>query len=1421
MDSSKDKSLQIAAKQGRVEEVRKLVQEGANVEGVDETGRTALLISIVHGRVDVVKLLLEMGANLAARDKYGRTATSLVAVYGKCAAILKDLDKMGASRDAADNYGKTALMLAAMYGHTETLQALLDLGVDLDTVDNVGITALMEATKGNHMEAMKILLQNGANTEMKNKNGKTAEDMASESMKDMFHPYRLARLRGYFDARSLQPSMSEITRVLLHYKLRSLDISNTAIPFVPCLWSSALKHCPTLEEIRCEGTPLYTGIPYVHRSPKATTSFLRTYGEQFTTTAHLRVQLCGNYNTGKTALREGLLEGKQKRPSSSFFSRDKDESTAGAEMITTHAYKIQRKGEEQQDVMMKVIDLGGQEEYYATHHLLMPDGEVSLTLLLWDMRVVDESGGTDDPAALAVATRAVDWVSSLMSSGNDVAVMVVGTHAKSVGTDMARFSRAFERALGETVTALGGAMVVNGHDLQCRDLQNGVAPGSGKADRMEGPYGMVGSTKFFTCLRCNQAGHHFMSKVCGAEIPEHTGLRRMHVLGYYAAESPEGTAWRLRGAGYFGSLVEMNQAMFAQEVASLGYDWLCRKTPAFSSPGCLLNAYEPIMALCERISLEQHIIGLDELVGRSGTDVAVVRGALRSLAVMGSVAWFESGEELRHYVFLRPEWVLQLIFVVLYTRHLYHNNADGGPPRDIAELGYFPVADFSEEEMKLLRQARIPFHLGKKLFSKLLVDANLRDEQRGVSLCFELLRQAGMAHPLRRGIPHEEQIFLVPVIAPSAKPPLYEAARGISEKVQVMYKMDILPVAVQSALMTRLYDMHATKVDGGTPPVGEKFITMEHWLGERGLCAPVVLNSTTSVVVGTCSGTLIECCFGIENDHAFIIVEFGRACDTLFWRPTTKMMLSDAGCCISITVLAAEDGVPVGRRSSCDTVTGSVHMFLRDFLAEHCVRYERILSAFDFSFFDQGGLPADGGEGHILRQQLGLTELGRDTEEFQCIAKCFRDSNRPDDAHSLSLSFMSAGSARYYPNAAVIAVQRLERPDMVADLVKYATYVPGYIQEDHHIASAVMECTEALPDLDHEQYQGSCRSLGGKRKDVFLWYGAHWGTVHAILRYGFQGVRFPRSDAPLGKGNYFVDNSCRALQISACSVCGRHGGCRAEDCSGLYCVILARVVLGTMDEAKSYRRAATGPEADDCSSTVGYGQKYTDSTTFPFSEFVTYVDTVSCYPEYVLTIRKGPADGVPPLKPVPDARMPCGLEVVMVKRDIPDLVRDGEVGVDGIISSENSGLRMGNGDASISAFVLRYGGAVVSEMLKDAGSREIVSVTGAKGTVLWTGAGGLAEYGVRGIAHAIVIESGLFWNKKSATFDNVADVFRKALLLCDFHKLRSVAVRYPFTAMSNETEVTLQSAMMSVLESKTLFEKDSNRSLTKIYLCHR
>lgn len=117
----------------------------ANIDApVNESGNTALIIAVIGGDMDEVKRLIAAGANVNVSNNAGGTALKFAAYFGRV-EMVSLLINSGAYVNTRDGIGWTPLMDASQNGHTEIVRRLINAGADVNMVTAQGITALSQA----------------------------------------------------------------------------------------------------------------------------------------------------------------------------------------------------------------------------------------------------------------------------------------------------------------------------------------------------------------------------------------------------------------------------------------------------------------------------------------------------------------------------------------------------------------------------------------------------------------------------------------------------------------------------------------------------------------------------------------------------------------------------------------------------------------------------------------------------------------------------------------------------------------------------------------------------------------------------------------------------------------------------------------------------------------------------------------------------------------------------------------------------------------------------------------------------------------------------------------------------------------------------------------------------------------------------
>jgi len=157
-----------AAMRGNRAEVRRLLQQGSDVNAAQADGSSALHWAVRADDLELVDLLLRAGAKSSAANKVGATPMMLACQNGN-AAVIARLISAGVNPNAPlTSFGDSPLMMASRTGKLDAVKLLLDHNADVNTAETWGgTTALMWAAGDKHSDVVKILIDHGANVNAK------------------------------------------------------------------------------------------------------------------------------------------------------------------------------------------------------------------------------------------------------------------------------------------------------------------------------------------------------------------------------------------------------------------------------------------------------------------------------------------------------------------------------------------------------------------------------------------------------------------------------------------------------------------------------------------------------------------------------------------------------------------------------------------------------------------------------------------------------------------------------------------------------------------------------------------------------------------------------------------------------------------------------------------------------------------------------------------------------------------------------------------------------------------------------------------------------------------------------------------------------------------------------------------------------
>lgn len=159
-------ALHLATKQGNIKVVRQLLEKKCNVNSLNDSNESALLIAACNGFKDIVKLLIEYGGDINLTDNMGRSPFFMACLYKQMSTIEIFLSKENTDINKQRDTGETPLISAVHYGDIHIVKLLLENKCDVDKHGCDGPSALHVAVIKNETDMVLWLLENNSDVDV-------------------------------------------------------------------------------------------------------------------------------------------------------------------------------------------------------------------------------------------------------------------------------------------------------------------------------------------------------------------------------------------------------------------------------------------------------------------------------------------------------------------------------------------------------------------------------------------------------------------------------------------------------------------------------------------------------------------------------------------------------------------------------------------------------------------------------------------------------------------------------------------------------------------------------------------------------------------------------------------------------------------------------------------------------------------------------------------------------------------------------------------------------------------------------------------------------------------------------------------------------------------------------------------------------
>jgi ankyrin repeat protein len=161
-------SLHRACALGNVDRVKALLDEGMEVDALNESHNTGLYYAVRTSNLAMCEFLASQGAKIDVRDRYtGMTPLHTACLKGSMDMAMWLIDA-GADAKCLSSEKRSTLHYACFSGCMELIEELIDIGVSVNGANTDGYTPLHDCCAAGNVEAAQYVVERGANIYCKN-----------------------------------------------------------------------------------------------------------------------------------------------------------------------------------------------------------------------------------------------------------------------------------------------------------------------------------------------------------------------------------------------------------------------------------------------------------------------------------------------------------------------------------------------------------------------------------------------------------------------------------------------------------------------------------------------------------------------------------------------------------------------------------------------------------------------------------------------------------------------------------------------------------------------------------------------------------------------------------------------------------------------------------------------------------------------------------------------------------------------------------------------------------------------------------------------------------------------------------------------------------------------------------------------------